>query len=248
MDNKKMYFSILEIEINHHCNRSCHYCPNAVAERKEKGEMDPALFLTLMEQLKSISYTGSISYQFYNEPLLSANLEWFVETTRSHLPKNELLLYTNGTLLTTAKFRTLLKAGINKFIVTKHANVGAFEFDNAFLELTPEEKKHVEFKQHTDLKMTNRGGIVDAGPKSIPPLLPCYIPQFVTIITLKGNVLPCFEDFHQELSMGNIGEFHIKDIWNSKKYSDFRANLKKGLRHLEGPCKKCNRLEVMPPA
>lgn len=209
--------------------------------------MDQDLFLNLMEQLKSISYEGSISYQFYNEPLLSANLEWFIETTRKHLPKNKLLLYTNGTLLTASKFRKLRSCGIDQFIVTKHANVGAFEFDAAFSELSDDEKTHVEFKHHTDIKMTNRGGLVDAGPKTIPPLLPCMIPQFVAVITLKGHVLPCFEDYHQELSMGNISESHIKDIWHSKKYSDFRANLKKGLRHLEGPCKKCNRLEVMPP-
>lgn len=242
-----MYFSVLEIEINHHCNRSCHYCPNAVAERKEKGEMEPALFLDLMEQLKSISYSGSISYQFYNEPLLSANLEWFVETTRKNLSQNELLLYTNGTLLNLQKFRTLLKLGIDKFIVTKHANVGPFEFEETFKQLTDEEKKHIEFKDHTEIKMTNRGGLVDAGPKSIPPLLPCHIPQFVTVITVKGHVLPCFEDFHQELSMGNIADTHIKDIWNSKRYTEFRSSLKKGLRHLEGPCRKCNRLEALRP-
>lgn len=242
-----MYISVLEIEINHHCNRSCYYCPNAVAERKEKGEMAPELFIKLMEQLQSLSWKGCLSYQFYNEPLLSTNLNWFVETSRKYLPESFLQIYTNGTLLTSERFRTLRTLGIQKFIVTKHADVGPFEFDKTWAELTAEEKSVVEFKQHTDIRMTNRGGLVDAGPKSIPPLLPCHIPSFLAVITVKGNMLPCFEDFHQELVMGNIEETHIRDIWMSERYQTFRSNLKKGLRHLEGPCKKCNRLEVMPP-
>lgn len=242
-----MYFSVLEIEINHHCNRSCFYCPNAVAERKEKGDMSPDLFRKIMGDLVAISYTGTISYQFYNEPLLSPNLDWFVKTTREFLPTNKLLLYTNGTLLTTERFRTLLKLGIEKFVVTKHADVGSFEFEKTFKELSEEEKKHVDLKNYTDIKLTNRGGLVKAGPESIPPLLPCYIPEFLSVITVKGNVLPCFEDFHQELVMGNVGESTLKEIWNTPKYTEFRANLRKGLRHLQGPCKKCNRLEVKKP-
>ncbi len=242
-----MYFSCLEIEINSQCNRSCSYCPNSVSKRKEEGEMKPELFLKIMTDLQAISYAGSLSFQFYNEPLLALKLDWFVETARSYLPRSKFLLYSNGTLLTIDRFRTLRKLGINKFIVTKHASVGSFEFERTWVMMREEEKTSVDYRHYTDLTLTNRGGAVNAGPQNIPPLLPCFIPEFLTVITVKGHVLPCFEDYHQELIMGDVSTEPLKDIWNSKKYSLFRSNLKKGLRHLEGPCKKCNRLEVLQP-
>lgn len=235
---------MVEIEINHHCNRACSYCPNSVATRKEKGEMEPELFEKLMQQLVEIGYKGIISYEFYNEPMLAKNFLWFVKTTRKYLPKNQIDLYTNGTLLDLSKFKELIGLGVNRFIVTKHEGVKNYVFDDVYQNLTEEERSLVLYKSFTELKLTNRGGTVDAGPKEPAHLTPCYIPEFLLVVTVLGNILPCFEDFHEENIMGNIDKTHLHEIWNNQKFSTFRHNLKRGLRHLQSPCNKCNRIQV----
>lgn len=235
---------MVEIEINHHCNRACSYCPNSVAERKEKGEMDPELFEKLMIQLAEVNYKGSISYEFYNEPMLAKNFDWFVKTTRQYLPENRIDLYTNGTLLNMSKFKKCLANGISRFIVTKHEGITNYIFDEVYSNLSEQEKKLVIYQTHNDLKLTNRGGVVDAGPKETAHLTPCFIPEYLLVVTVLGNVLPCFEDFHEENIMGNIGETHLKDIWTSEPFKKFRHNLKLGQRHTLSPCNKCNRIQV----
>lgn len=235
---------MVEIEINHHCNRACSYCPNSVAARKEKGEMDPLLFVKIMKQLSLNQYQGSISYEFYNEPMLAKNFEWFVQTTRQHLPHNRIDLYTNGTLLSLDKFRAFQQLGISRFIVTKHEGIKDYLFDETYAKLTAEEKSVVIYQSYKDLKLTNRGGMVKAGPAQALHLTPCFIPEFLMVITVLGNVLPCFEDFHEENIMGNLDTEALIDIWENTKFKFFRNNLRKGLRHLESPCKNCNRLQV----
>ncbi|MFP5490947.1 MAG: radical SAM/SPASM domain-containing protein [Bacteriovoracia bacterium] len=235
---------MVEIEINHHCNRACSYCPNSVAERIEQGEMEPALFEKIMQQLVEINYKGSISYMFYNEPLLSKDLNRFVQMTRQYLPTNDIHLYTNGTLLTLDKFRALYKDGVTRFFVTKHEGVKNYVFDKVYEELNENEKFAVLFKSFRDLKLTNRGGAVKAGPPEPVQLTACFIPQFLAVITVLGNVLPCFEDFHEKNIMGNVGETHLRDIWMNQKFQNFRQSLKLGLRHTQDPCDKCNRTQV----
>jgi len=236
---------MVEIEINHQCNRSCSYCPNSVASRKEQGEMSPELFEKLMQDLKDMNYQGSISYEFYNEPMLAKNLHWFVQTTRAFLPKSRIDFYTNGTLLSLEKFQQLRKEGVTRFIVTKHQGEKKYLFDQTYMNLSEEEKSIVIFQSYKDLKLTNRGGLVNAGPASPAYLTPCFIPSFLLVVTVLGNVLPCFEDFPAEKILGNINEKHLKDIWGSEEFAAFRKKLSKALRHDEKPCDKCNRIQVL---
>lgn len=243
-DNK--LFTRIEIEINHDCNRKCWYCPNAVAERKSSGEMSEETFLKIMEQLNQIDYRGNVSFHFYNEPMLAKKFLWFVETARKRLPHSFLELYTNGTLLTHEKFIQLVGLGMDRFIVTKHFEEKNFVFDETFSKLSAEQKQKVLYQGHTDIQMTNRGGLVEAGPGSVPALSPCFIPNILMVITHDGNVLPCFEDFDEKMLMGNINQTDLLTIWNSEKYKILRRNLRLGKRHMYSPCSSCNRLEVLP--
>jgi len=236
-------FSMIEVEINSHCNRSCWYCPNSIAQRKESGEMDPRVYQTLMEQLRSIEFSGRISYHFYGEPLLCNNLDLFVEMTREYIPRAKPILYTNGDLLDVDRLKKLKALGIRKFIVTQHAGPKS-AFQNTYEQLDEEHRQSVVYLKHTDLVLSNRGGIL---PK-IPPLQDnrqvCMVPSCLVVVTVRGNVLPCFEDFYQHYVMGNIMEEHIADIWNNEKFRLFRQNLREGHRDRSIICKNCNNVSV----
>jgi 2-deoxy-scyllo-inosamine dehydrogenase (SAM-dependent)/8-amino-3,8-dideoxy-alpha-D-manno-octulosonate transaminase len=69
------------------------------------------------------------------------------------------------------------------------------------------------------------------------------IPSHIISVSVKGNIIPCFEDYFQKNQMGNINQEHIRDIWNKNEYVQFRESLQKGLRHKYSVCRDCNRTE-----
>jgi radical SAM protein with 4Fe4S-binding SPASM domain len=239
-------FNAVEIEINHGCNKTCSYCPNAISSRIETGHMKVEIYEMLMLQLQKISFKGRISYDFYNEPMLSPQLENFVAMARNYLPGTTIELYSNGTLLTLERYRALLKVGVDKFIITKHEDIYDYVFEKTLLQLNESEREKLDYRGFSDINLTNRGGVLShIRPDVKTYLLPCKVPSMMLTVTVKGNVVPCFEDFYQKNQMGNIMEKDIIEIWRSRPYEDFRASLKRGLRHKYEACKDCNRLEVL---
>jgi radical SAM protein with 4Fe4S-binding SPASM domain len=234
----------IEIEINSHCNMACDYCPNSIDSRIEQGEIEFDLYLKIMNQLKEKNYKGQISFSFYNEPLLCTNFNKIIEATHKYLPDCFMTLYTNGTLINSQKRAIeLINLGIGEIIVTKHEDVKNFKFENVYHELPDKFKIKYTLKSHTDLKLTNRGGSLKHLGLRASGNIPCRIPYIMMTVTIKGNVLSCFEDYKQENIMGNVKDENILDIWNNKSFSKFRKNLLAGKRHLYNICKNCNRID-----
>ncbi len=239
-------FNAIEIEINHGCNMSCSYCPNSKFQRIEKGEMDLELYNKIISQLVDLNFQGRISYDFYNEPLLCSKLIDFVSIARKALPLTSIELYSNGSYISPAKFQELISAGVSKFIVTKHEKAVAIQFEETFKTMSDEDKKKVSFRSFEDMTLFNRGGVLpEIGENRDLRLQPCFIPSEVMTVTVKGNVVPCFEDFFQTHQMGNVNETHLGDIWKEAKYSQFRKKLRQGMRHQFEVCKDCNRHQVL---
>ncbi|HUP58415.1 MAG TPA: SPASM domain-containing protein [Bdellovibrionota bacterium] len=232
----------IEIEINHDCNRTCAYCPNATLQRKNQGQMSEELFLRLLTELREIGYGGRISYHFYNEPLLSPQLDRFVGLTRRYLPECRIEIYTNGTLLTEDRLMTLLTLGVDKFLVTKHHGLATFPFEELYEKLQPAIRSKIQLQGYKEMHLTSRGGLVNVRPpERKPPLdLPCLVPSTLLVVTVNGNVLPCFEDFNELNVMGNLNERSLLEIWNSERYRDFRVDLKRKRRSAHAVCKDCN--------
>jgi radical SAM protein with 4Fe4S-binding SPASM domain len=212
--------------------------------------MEVKVFQRILDQLKSINFTGRVSYDFYNEPLLCSDLDLFVEMTREQLPLSEIHLYTNGSLLSSKRFKELYQLGVSLFIVTKQEQekVGDYLFEQTFQELNDEEKKRVYFRDHQSLRLTNRGGVLKHIKEEHQDIssMPCFIPTMMLTISLKGNVLACFEDFYQKHSMGNICEETLQEIWNKPQYITLRKKLMMGLRKDFTVCSQCSRVEVLP--
>lgn len=234
----------VEVEINHDCNRACVYCPNSKTERKNKGRMSEELFRIVLTQLQEINYKGRISYHFYGEPLLNPDLDKFVTLTREYLPDVRSSIYSNGTLLTEARLRHLVELGVDRFTITRHHGIKDedYPFAKIYASLEPEMQMKVTYQDHTDLVLSNRGGLLKVGFKAEkPPLkLPCFIPGTLMVVTVNGNVLPCFEDYHEVNVMGNVREKTIAEIWSEPKYVRFREDLRARHRDKYDVCKTCN--------
>lgn len=241
-------FNSVEIELNEYCNMSCSYCPNSSFERIEKGDMGPEVFNALLGQLKEMNYNGKVSLHFYGEPLMSPQLEERIIDLRRELPNVCIEIYSNGILLTEEKLNGLIEAGLSRIIITKHKDSfsGPFEFDEVFEKLSITQKSYVIYKGFEDINLTNRGGLVDIEKEKKYPSAPCYIPSTMLVVTLKGNIIPCFEDYFQKHEMGNILKKNLLEIWNTDIYKKYRRDLRLGLRTKFDVCKDCNRVEALP--
>ena len=237
----------VEIEINSNCNKACSYCPNLEQKRIEKGNISEELFEKILLELKNIEFKGRISFRFFNEPLLSDKIELHSMRVKSILPHCKILIYTNGTLLSSKKFYDLIKSGVDYLVVTKHEGESSeYLFEKTIEELPLDvSSRYIKFQNFSSLKLTNRGGLIKLPLEQIPHQLPCTIPINMITITNQGSVLPCFEDYHQKNQMGNIAISTLKEIWNSEKYVLFRKKLSLGLRSDYSVCSKCNRKEMM---
>lgn len=231
-------FCNVEIEINSNCNRKCSYCPNFSYVRKEQGEMEEFVFIKIMDDLKCIGYSDRITFHFYGEPLLCRKLDKYVQITANKIPDAYPVLFTNGDFLSRKRLEGLEQFGIKYFVVTQQE-----EWRNGFRQIynsLPEKlKEKVFYRTYNEIDYNNRGGLIDK--KNIKTFsYACTLPSTMLQITLKGNVLPCCNDYEQLNVMGNVCEKSLLEIWESNSFKEFRHNLLEGNRQKYMPCKNCD--------
>ena len=59
-------------------------------------------------------------------------------------------------------------------------------------------------------------------------------------INAFGKAILCCSDYKFEVVMGDVNKESLEDIWNGKKYKEYRNKLKKGTREGLKLCKVCN--------
>jgi radical SAM protein with 4Fe4S-binding SPASM domain len=202
--------------------------------------MDIELFYSIIKQLAALNFSGRISFDFYNEPLLNKHIVKYLEIIQQTLTTYEFFLYTNGTLLSKDKF-TQLFPYVSSFIITKQEQVKEIPLDRFYSELSSQEKEKIYYRTHDQIIKFNRGGILSNVGGCVKPLTPCYIPLFLISITHNGVVLPCFEDFHLTMPLGDLKSTSLKEVLNSKKLKEMQTDLKRGQRYKYELCKACNR-------
>lgn len=67
----------------------------------------------------------------------------------------------------------------------------------------------------------------------------CTLPFYTMNINFNGNVSACSFDWRHGLIMGNVGEESLLDIWNGKRYNDFRILHLQKRRNEHPVCNGC---------
>ena len=189
--------------------------------------MEIDLFERIITQLSEIAFSGRLSFHFYNEPLMRKDLELLVAIARRALPLAHLVLYTNGDLLTDSRYQSLLDAGIDFFMVTRH-------------DCEPiRQRLHQRVQFPMDLDISGRAGAVISARE--PLRRACHAPSEMLIVMVNGDVVLCHEDAKREVVLGNLSQSTIEDIWFSDEIERFRYHLLRGKRREAGPvCARCN--------
>ena len=235
-------FTGFNIETITTCNRRCSYCPNSIFERslpKNEILMDEEVFKKIIDELAEMKFSGRIRPYFFGEPLLDKRLPQLLTYARKRLPKAKIIITSNGDLLTIELYEKLVAAGINGFLITQHGQKMSKNMHLLFkyLEKHPNKEVFVAYRPPIENEpLSSRGGTTQ--PKNPHHKANCSSPANPVVITAKGDVVLCCNDYHSSVVFGNVKNEALVDIWKSKRYKLIRHQLRRHAYKLP-ICRKC---------
>ena len=79
------------------------------------------------------------------------------------------------------------------------------------------------------VKLTNRAGTINVGDQSeINLTKECFYPTYQFLIDWNGDIFLCPQDWQRRVSMGNVMQETIFEIWTGKTLTKYRKDLLKG--------------------
>jgi radical SAM protein with 4Fe4S-binding SPASM domain len=236
----------IELSLIDVCNRKCTFCPKS----DEKVAPDTFQKMTkkiideIHDQLSEIHFKGTISLCGYGEPMLHNDISYIVKKL-SNVSKVEVI--TNGDVLSPKRLQELYISDVSKVLVSMYDGP---EQIKKFTEMTkkanvPEDLVILRdrwYDEYNDfgVKLTNRAGTIKTGEQEkVGKFTTCFYPTYQFLIDWNGNIFLCPQDWQRRVSMGNIMQETIFDIWTGKTFTNYRKNLISGKR-CAGPCKSCN--------
>jgi radical SAM protein with 4Fe4S-binding SPASM domain len=238
--------SWIELSIIDVCNRSCIFCPKSdpsIAPDTYQ-RMQLVLIDKLAKDLKEIDYKGSVVLCGYGEPMLHKEVN---EISKRLAKVSFVEVVTNGDTLNSNKITELYNSNVNKLLVSMYDGPEQIE---KFKKMTLESKVPKDFVILRDrwydknkdygLKLTNRTGTISVGEQEkVGTYDKCYYPSYQLLIDWNGDVFLCPQDWQRRITMGNIMQKSLFDIWTGKIFEKYRKNLLQGKR-CDSPCTLCN--------
>ena len=282
----------LQLETNQICNLRCPSCPIGQVDGPQKyissNKMDWGMYKKII--LEGEKYgCPSVEPQGTNEPFLDKNLENYIKFASEH-GFIDIMLNTNGTLLTEERARKFLKSGVTrvrfsldgatKETYEKVRLGGNYETTmgniDKFLQIKKQENFDLpvvgvnfcktKFNEHEEELFVETWKdkvdfivIQDFQPPDLENNYSEFIPSSASVfrenindskfrcqqpwqrvlIRSNGEVCPCCAFFSEELSLGNVKEKSIHELWNSNQMRNLREIQRDG-KYEENPwCKKC---------
>ncbi len=238
--------SWIELSIIDVCNRSCSFCPKSdpkiAPDTYQKMQMN--LINKLTNELKEINYKGSVVLCGYGEPMLHKDVN-LISKKLSEASFVEVV--TNGDTLNPNKIKELYMNNVNKLLISMYDGEHQRK---KFQKMIQESKVPKDFvilrdrwydeKKDYGLKLTNRTGTIKIGDQEeVGKYKKCFYPSYQFLIDWNGDIFLCPQDWQRRVTMGNMMQEHIFEIWTNKIMSKYRKNLINGNR-INSPCTLCN--------
>ena len=236
----------VELSLIDVCNRKCSFCPKSddLVAPDTFQSMNRALIEKLYEDLISMNFKGAIALCGYGEPMLHKDIVWIVKKL-SKIAHVEII--TNGDVLTSKKIQDLYLAGVSKILISMYDGPEQIEKFETLAKNANVPKDTVILRDRWynadsdfGVKLTNRAGTMKTGnqkPNSF--YSKCYYPTYQFLIDWNGDIFLCPQDWQRRVTMGNVMQQSIFEIWKGKIISKFRKKLLEGKRD-SLPCSKCN--------
>ena len=236
----------VELSLIDVCNRTCSFCPKSdpkVAPDTYQ-KMSRSLIDKLSDELKKIKYRGAIAVCGYGEPLLHKDI-LYITKKLSEVASVEIV--TNGDVLTSKLLKNLYLAKASRILISMYDGPEQIE---KFKRITKNSKVPPDFiilrdrwydkDNNFGVKLTNRTGTIKIGNQvSNSTHTICFYPSYQFLIDWNGDVFLCPQDWQRRVTMGNMMQENIFDIWSGKIMSKYRKELLEGKRK-SNPCNSCN--------
>lgn len=245
-DNSELYTlpDTIQIETVNRCNGECSFCPvNKNVDTREMKIMSDELFEKIVNELSSINYSGKIALFSNNEPFIDAKIYERAKLIKTTCSEAYIYIYTNGSLLDNEKFNRI-EPWLDKIIIDNYNdNLTINENLLPIVKLCENDQKLNE-KTEIHLRKVNeilysRGG--QAPNKKITSLrkYPCFLPFNQMVIRPDGKVSLCCSDALGKMTLGNISEDTIVNIWYSDTYKNIRERIINNIDSIS-LCKFCD--------
>lgn len=252
----------IQVELVEGCNLFCSFCGiNGIRSKVGNYKfMTQQTASRLAHRILEAKWNCRIEIAMHGEP--TANPDWInmVGIFRTILPKHQLMMTTNGLLLTPENIPEAFENGLNILAIDNYGNTDKYDWIKE-LGLTvynyPQEpdgnphrrqKKGVSFislvqdiagaSKGTHSSMNNHCG-------SGAPLNDkaqgkrCAKPFREISVRWDGSVASCCNDFRGLINCGSIHTMTLMDIWTSARFEAVRKYVYNGLRTIP-PCKGCD--------
>ena len=236
----------VELSLIDVCNRKCVFCPksNEDVAPDTFQMMNRTIIDKIHDQLLEIEFNGTISLCGYGEPLLHKDINYIVKKL-SNVSNVEII--TNGDVLSAKNLQELFLSNANKVLVSMYDGPDQIK---KFQEMARKANVPKEmfilrdrwYDKYNDfgVKLTNRAGTIKEGnQEKVDVNKKCFYPTYQFLIDWNGSIFLCPQDWHRRVSVGNMMQDTISNIWKGKILSKFRKNLLQGKR-CNSPCNKCN--------
>jgi MoaA/NifB/PqqE/SkfB family radical SAM enzyme len=227
----------IAIETATYCNRTCDHCANTSWRDQytdKQSRMSDDTFKALIERIKEMGWTGTCSYNFFDEPLLNPNLVDMVAYARKNLPRNRFVCYTNGDFLTMEKMGQFVAAGLSEMWISDHNNELLRpsecrpDWHRRIAEIECAYPRHVVYRGVIDYKpwLVNMGGY--AHPPTSPRRKRCESVYGWFMVLYNGDVNLCSCEPTRRYIQGNIMDSSILNIWRNSLILDVREGAGQG--------------------
>ena len=236
----------IELSLIDVCNRTCSFCPKSdpkVAPDTYQ-KMSRLLINRLSSELKKIKYRGSIALCGYGEPLLHKDILYI---TKKLSEAASVEIVTNGDVLTSKMLKNLYLAKVSRVLISMYDGPEQIKKFKKVIKKSKVPSDSIILRDrwydkdnNFGVKLTNRTGTIKIGNQvSNSTHTTCFYPSYQFLIDWNGDVFLCPQDWQRRMSMGNMMQESIFDIWSGKIMNKYRKELLKGKRNLS-PCNSCN--------
>ena len=236
----------VELSLIDVCNRKCVFCPksNDDVAPDTYQMMNRAIIDKIHDQLKEIEFNGTISLCGYGEPLLHKDINYIIKKL-SNVSNVEVI--TNGDVLNAKNLQEIFLAKASKVLVSMYDGPEQIDkFKNIARQANVPSEMFILrdrwYDKYNDfgVKLTNRAGTITEGDQDkVDITKKCFYPTYQFLIDWNGSIFLCPQDWHRRISVGNMMQETIANIWTGKILTKFRKNLLLGHR-CNSPCNKCN--------
>ena len=257
--------TVVNFETRTLCNSTCSFCPVSIQnETRQDESMSGSLFEKVCKDLAEKSFSGILSFQLNNEPLIDKNLLKHIETAQTLLPECRKKITTNGIKLTLDFAKNLVDQGISILLVDNYSDsreqkLRLMNIEDELRREYPDLLVKIQYDRSINENLNTRGGrkkVVEsyAHPKqatmgNIETSLedandkinyPCYRPFSSLTVTSDGSIGLCCYDVYFELNIGNAYGGNVIDTWHNAVADKIRNELLNGNRSFSAVCGSCN--------